>query len=184
MEWLGSLKKLDAYPSNKVNEDFFQRSISGGIITIASSILMLCLFISELSEETALGLIHTLCQAVYRSRHTPPAVSHLACMCNLREASLVAGLFMKVTTTNELSVDTSRGDQLQIHVRELHLQAPAALGVRFLRWKLIDLWCCSSTSHSLLCPASGSAWISWTSVASCIWMWCVSACGRRALCQL
>ena len=50
MEWLGNLKRLDAYPSNKVNEDFFQRSISGGIITIVSSILMLCLFISELGE--------------------------------------------------------------------------------------------------------------------------------------
>ena len=30
-----------------------------------------------------------------------------------------AGLFMTVTTTNELSVDTSRGDQLQIHVSGL-----------------------------------------------------------------
>ena len=58
MEWLGSLKKLDAYPSNKVNEDFFQRSISGGIITIVSSILMLCLFISELGECIVIGLKH------------------------------------------------------------------------------------------------------------------------------
>ena len=30
-----------------------------------------------------------------------------------------AGLFMTVTTTNELSVDTSRGDQLQIHVSSI-----------------------------------------------------------------
>lgn len=44
----GKFKSLDAYP--KVNEDFFQRSVSGGVITIVSSIIMLCLFISELSE--------------------------------------------------------------------------------------------------------------------------------------
>ena len=41
------LKKLDAYP--KVNEDFFQRTLSGGIITIISSLFMLGLFISEFS---------------------------------------------------------------------------------------------------------------------------------------
>ena len=49
---LSRLKNLDAYP--KVNEDFFQRTLSGGIITIASSILMLCLFISEFSEPPPL----------------------------------------------------------------------------------------------------------------------------------
>ena len=46
---LSTLKNLDAYP--KVNEDFFKRTMSGGIITIGSSILMLCLFISEFSER-------------------------------------------------------------------------------------------------------------------------------------
>ena len=45
-----TFSRLDAYP--KVNEDFFQRSISGGIITIVSSIIMLCLFISELSKSS------------------------------------------------------------------------------------------------------------------------------------
>lgn len=44
---LSKLKSLDAYP--KVNEDFFQRTLSGGIITIGSSLIMLCLFLSELS---------------------------------------------------------------------------------------------------------------------------------------
>ncbi len=44
---VSKLKNLDAYP--KVNEDFFQRTLSGGIITIGSSIIMLCLFLSELS---------------------------------------------------------------------------------------------------------------------------------------
>ena len=46
--FVSKLKNLDAYP--KVNEDFFQRTLSGGIITIGSSIIMLCLFLSELSE--------------------------------------------------------------------------------------------------------------------------------------
>ena len=34
--FLNKLKSLDAYP--KVNEDFFQRTLSGGVITIASSL--------------------------------------------------------------------------------------------------------------------------------------------------
>ena len=45
--FLNKLKSLDAYP--KVNEDFFQRTLSGGIITIGSSLLMIMLFLSELS---------------------------------------------------------------------------------------------------------------------------------------
>ncbi|XP_074582256.1 uncharacterized protein LOC141838624 [Curcuma longa] len=40
------LRNLDAYP--KINEDFYRRTLSGGIITIASSIIMFLLFISEL----------------------------------------------------------------------------------------------------------------------------------------
>ena len=41
----GSLKALDAFP--KVNEDFFQRTMSGGIITIVASVFMFILFMSE-----------------------------------------------------------------------------------------------------------------------------------------
>lgn len=41
------LRNLDAYP--KVNEDFYSRTLSGGVITLASSIVMLLLFFSELS---------------------------------------------------------------------------------------------------------------------------------------
>ncbi|KAF9610339.1 hypothetical protein IFM89_022009 [Coptis chinensis] len=40
------LRNLDAYP--KINEDFYSRTLSGGVITIVSSIVMLLLFISEL----------------------------------------------------------------------------------------------------------------------------------------
>ncbi|KDP27371.1 hypothetical protein JCGZ_20195 [Jatropha curcas] len=39
------LKKLDAYP--KVNEDFYSRSFSGGLITLVSSLVTLFLFLSE-----------------------------------------------------------------------------------------------------------------------------------------
>ncbi|CAA7401714.1 unnamed protein product [Spirodela intermedia] len=42
----GKLRSLDAYP--KINEDFYSRTLSGGIITIASSVVMLLLFLSEL----------------------------------------------------------------------------------------------------------------------------------------
>ncbi|KAG0570629.1 hypothetical protein M758_6G169600 [Ceratodon purpureus] len=40
------LKQLDAYP--KINEDFYSRTLSGGIITIISASFMVLLFFSEL----------------------------------------------------------------------------------------------------------------------------------------
>jgi len=49
---------------------------------------------------------------------------------NLQRVHAAAGLFMTVTTANELSVDTSRGDQLQIHVR--HLECLSLLRTAFL----------------------------------------------------
>lgn len=69
---LNKLKNLDAYP--KVNEDFFTRTYSGGVITVVSSLVMLCLFISELS------------------------------------------LWLRMNTISELSVDTSRGEMMDINV--------------------------------------------------------------------
>ncbi|CAH8318971.1 unnamed protein product [Eruca vesicaria subsp. sativa] len=39
-------RKQDAYP--KINDDFYSRTLSGGLITLASSIFMLILFFSEL----------------------------------------------------------------------------------------------------------------------------------------
>lgn len=47
-----NLRKLDAYP--KINKDFYRRTISGGIITLVSAILMLILFIFELSTSSLL----------------------------------------------------------------------------------------------------------------------------------
>ncbi|XP_074563977.1 uncharacterized protein LOC141820550 [Curcuma longa] len=42
---LNNLKNLDAYP--KINEDFHSRTLSGGVITVVSSIIIFFLFISE-----------------------------------------------------------------------------------------------------------------------------------------
>lgn len=44
----GKMRSLDAYP--KINEDFYSRTLSGGVITLVSSIFMFLLFISELSS--------------------------------------------------------------------------------------------------------------------------------------
>ncbi|KAL5662414.1 hypothetical protein ACJX0J_029539 [Zea mays] len=43
--FLQRLKRLDAYP--KVNEDFYKRTLSGGIVTLVAAVVMLLLFISE-----------------------------------------------------------------------------------------------------------------------------------------
>ncbi|XP_010535613.1 PREDICTED: endoplasmic reticulum-Golgi intermediate compartment protein 3-like [Tarenaya hassleriana] len=43
---MNRLRNLDAYP--KINEDFYSRTLSGGVITLVSSIVMLILFFSEL----------------------------------------------------------------------------------------------------------------------------------------
>ncbi|KAK1566639.1 hypothetical protein Q3G72_002288 [Acer saccharum] len=44
---LNKLRNLDAYP--KINEDFYSRTLSGGLITLVSSLVMLFLFFSEFS---------------------------------------------------------------------------------------------------------------------------------------
>ena len=43
---LSKLRSLDAYP--KVNEDLYSRTLSGGLITIVSSLALLLLFFSEI----------------------------------------------------------------------------------------------------------------------------------------
>lgn len=44
---MNKMRNLDAYP--KINEDFYSKTISGGVITLISSIFMFLLFFSELS---------------------------------------------------------------------------------------------------------------------------------------
>ncbi|CAJ1936033.1 unnamed protein product [Sphenostylis stenocarpa] len=41
------LRNLDAYP--KVNEDFYNRTLAGGVVTVVSAAVMLFLFFSELN---------------------------------------------------------------------------------------------------------------------------------------
>ncbi|KAF6146446.1 hypothetical protein GIB67_037746 [Kingdonia uniflora] len=48
MEILNKMRNLDAYP--KINEDFYSRTLSGGLITLFSSIAILFLFFSELGS--------------------------------------------------------------------------------------------------------------------------------------
>jgi hypothetical protein len=45
MAVFNKLKQLDAYP--KISEDFYSRTLFGGIITLVSSIFMALLFITE-----------------------------------------------------------------------------------------------------------------------------------------
>lgn len=45
---MNRLKSLDAYP--KINDDFYSRTLSGGLITLASSLVVLILFFSELRK--------------------------------------------------------------------------------------------------------------------------------------
>lgn len=44
------LKRLDAFPKIR-DDEFYQRTLSGGVITISSAIIMLFLFFSELGEQ-------------------------------------------------------------------------------------------------------------------------------------
>ncbi|KAH0469208.1 hypothetical protein IEQ34_002440 [Dendrobium chrysotoxum] len=46
MDILNKLKNLDAYP--KIKDDFYDRTRSGGLITVISSIIILLLFLSEI----------------------------------------------------------------------------------------------------------------------------------------
>ncbi|KAI5084366.1 hypothetical protein GOP47_0000535 [Adiantum capillus-veneris] len=69
---LSRIRQLDAFP--KVNEDFYRRSLSGGVITLVAAVVMLLLFITELK------------------------------------------IYLHPVTTTELTVDTSRGETLQIYL--------------------------------------------------------------------
>jgi hypothetical protein len=70
--FLSSLQRFDAFP--KVNEDFFQRTLSGGVITVVATVVMVMLFFSELK------------------------------------------VYLAVRTDYALTVDSSRGEKLQINL--------------------------------------------------------------------
>ena len=74
-QWKKFLRALDAFPKQREEaSEFFQKSTSGGIITVVTVLMMAMLFMSEL------------------------------------------GVYLKHRTTNALSVDTSRGETMTVHL--------------------------------------------------------------------
>ena len=57
------LRNLDAYP--KINEDFYSRTLSGGIITLVSSLAILFLFFSEFSNSSLDPFFAYFCGFLY-----------------------------------------------------------------------------------------------------------------------
>jgi endoplasmic reticulum-Golgi intermediate compartment protein 3 len=49
MAVLGKLRSLDAFP--KIQDDFYSKTLSGGVITMVSGFFMGCLFLSELGAH-------------------------------------------------------------------------------------------------------------------------------------
>lgn len=62
-----ALSNLDAFP--KVNEDFFKKTMSGGVITILASLLMGLLFFSELQMYLTTQTTHELVVDTSRGAH-------------------------------------------------------------------------------------------------------------------
>ncbi|XP_062120404.1 uncharacterized protein LOC133834715 [Humulus lupulus] len=63
------LQNLDAYA--KINEDFYRRTLSSGVITIASSIVMLLVFLAELALQHCQqeGKLRLLYQHLHKISH-------------------------------------------------------------------------------------------------------------------
>jgi endoplasmic reticulum-Golgi intermediate compartment protein 3 len=66
MSALKRLKALDAFP--KIQDDFYSKTISGGVITIVCSVVMGCLFLSELGvshlHATESRWVRTICSTM------------------------------------------------------------------------------------------------------------------------
>ncbi|KAG6402448.1 hypothetical protein SASPL_134641 [Salvia splendens] len=111
---IGKIRNLDAYP--KINQDFYSRTLSGGFITLTSTIVMILLFISELSmcclindkgfngdcvvTKKALVLYPCLCFSVYVV---------------FGGSKLWIRLYLHAVTETKLVVDTSRSERLRIN---------------------------------------------------------------------
>ncbi|KAF6253121.1 endoplasmic reticulum vesicle transporter-domain-containing protein [Scenedesmus sp. NREL 46B-D3] len=65
--FMSTLSALDAFP--KVNEDFFKKTMSGGVITLVASFLMALLFFSELRLYLAPQTTHELVVDTSRGAH-------------------------------------------------------------------------------------------------------------------
>ena len=58
MSALRKFKALDAFP--KIQDDFYSKTMSGGVITVVCSIVMACLFLSELAIFLTRQTVHQL----------------------------------------------------------------------------------------------------------------------------
>lgn len=119
-----SIPVVPLLPQREEAAEFFNRTTAGGIITLVSSAFMALLLLSELRECGPVNWggrrIQRSCggTAAAAARGLPPAAcaaaaSHLS---PRRLASISAGLLTRVNMVNELSVDTSRGEMMDINV--------------------------------------------------------------------
>ncbi|KAL5994883.1 hypothetical protein ACLOJK_024940 [Asimina triloba] len=139
MEILNKLRNLDAYP--KINEDFYSRTLSGGLITIISSIVMLLLFISEFTiEEVSLQDLNPCELSEPTDVEEPKGDVRFDVKCHLNPklpgsscgdkddvvpayvydkgvdlSFITTGLYLNAATETKLTVDTSRGETLHIN---------------------------------------------------------------------
>lgn len=58
MSALRKFKALDAFP--KIQDDFYSKTMSGGVITVVCSVVMACLFLSELTIFLTRQTVHQL----------------------------------------------------------------------------------------------------------------------------
>lgn len=162
------------------------KTMAGGFITLVSSIFMFLLFVSELS--TWMGVQSKICTQNVDQLLWLGLVGVIIMMF----ASTHTGYFMTVQVLNELTVDTSRGEQLPINVRCVFVQ------VHVLAYACIFHVCISTThvfyhllrchlslyhltrplyNRSILrcptCRVSGLALTPWTLAGMCSWTWCV-----------
>jgi len=105
---MSKLRNLDAYP--KINEDFYSRTLSGGVITLASSIIMLLLFFSELRTLLSVVVFFFLSSFLFSKL--------------ILVFALPPGLYLHSVTETKLVVDTSRGETLRINVIANFLSSP------------------------------------------------------------
>ena len=101
----------------QINEDFFTRTASGGIVTIVASIVMVALFLSEFSACSAPLRPAAAADNLWRVVGPALSLSGLSPSDEPHNAFALSGLFLTVRTNHELNVDTSRGETIQIHVR-------------------------------------------------------------------
>lgn len=109
---MNRLRNLDAYP--KINDDFYSRTLSGGLITVLSSLVMLILFFSELRKH------FTCLPSISISDEKVRIFLYFYFF-------FFPGLYLHPVTETQLRVDTSRGEKLRINVKQKQVLFPLLL---------------------------------------------------------